>query len=139
MKVLLIANEPISADRVRATLGDTTDDAEIMVIAPALHRSALRFWLSDSDEATQRARLVQRATVEDLEHEGLDAHGDVGEGIPVKAVEEALDTFPADRILLFTRPASERRYAEAVDTEALRERFGVPVQRADRGSISALS
>jgi hypothetical protein len=131
MKVLLIANEPISADRVRATLGDTTDNAEIMVIAPALHRSALRFWLSDSDEAMQRAQLVQRSTVEDLEHDGLDAHGNVGEGIPVTAVEEALDDFPADRIVLFTRRTSERRYAEAVDPDALCERFGVPVERAD--------
>jgi hypothetical protein len=86
MKVLVIASEPISADRLRAALGDATDDAEIMVVAPALHRSALRFWLSDSDEALQRAELVQRKTVEGLDDEGLDAHGDTGEGAPVKAV-----------------------------------------------------
>jgi hypothetical protein len=28
-----------------------------MVVAPALHRSALRFWLSDSDEAIERRSL----------------------------------------------------------------------------------
>jgi hypothetical protein len=131
MKVLVIASEPISADRLRAALGDATDDAEIMVVAPALHRSALRFWLSDSNEALQRAELVQRKTVEGLDDEGLDAHGDTGEGAPVKAVEDALITFPADRIVLFSRPVSERRYNEAIDADALRERFGVPVQRAD--------
>jgi hypothetical protein len=131
MKVLVIASEPISADRLRAALGDTTDDAEIMVVAPALHRSALRFWLSDSDEAIQRAELVQRETVEGLDNEGLDARGDIGEGDPVKAVEDLLVTFPADRILIFSRPASERRYDEGIDADALRERFGVPVQRAD--------
>ena len=130
MKVLLIANEPISADRVRATLGNTTDDAEIMVVAPALHRSAIRFWLSDSDEATQRAELVKSATVADLDHDGLDAQGDVGEGKPMIAVKDALDTFAADRIVLFNRPVCERRYAEAIDADALRERFGVPVQLA---------
>ncbi len=131
MKVLVIASEPISADRLRATLGDTTDDAEIMVVAPALHRSALRFWLSDSDEATQRAELVQRATVESLSHEGLDARGQIGEAKPVIAVQEALGTFRADRIVLFSRLVSERRYAEAIDADALGERFGVPVQRAE--------
>jgi hypothetical protein len=131
MKVLVIASEPISADRVRATLGDTTDDAEIMVVAPALHRSALRFWLSDCDEAVERAELVQRQTVKGLAEVGLDAHGDIGEGQPVKAVEDVLNSFPADRIVLFSRPPSERRYAEAVDADALRERFGVPVQRAE--------
>jgi hypothetical protein len=134
MKVLVIASEQISADRLRATLGDRTDDAEIMVVAPALHQSALRFWLSDSDEAIQRAEFVRRATVEGLDEEGLDCHGDICQGNPVTAVEDALDTFPADRILVFTRPVSEQRYAEAVDAEALRERFGVPVQRSERGA-----
>jgi hypothetical protein len=132
MKVLVIASEQISADRLRTTLGDTTDGAEIMVVAPALHRSALRFWLSDSDEALQRAEFVKRATVESLGGQGLDAHGDICQGNPVTAVEDALGAFPADRILLFSRPPSEQRYAEAVDAEALRERFGVPVQRAER-------
>jgi hypothetical protein len=131
MKVLVVASEPISADRLRAAPGDTTDDAEIMVVAPALHLSALRFWLSDSDEAMQRAELVQRETIEGLEDEGLGASGDIGEGDPVQAVEDVLVTFPADRIVLFSRPVSERRYAEAIDADALRERFGVPVRRAD--------
>jgi hypothetical protein len=132
MKVLVIASEQISADRLRATLGDTTDQAEIMVVAPALHRSALRFWLSDSDEALQRAEFVRHATVQSLDAEGLDAHGDICRGNPVMAVEDALGSFPADRIVLFSRPVAEQRYAEAVDAEALRERFGVPVQRAER-------
>jgi hypothetical protein len=131
MKVLIVASEPISADRLRATLGDSADEAEIRVVAPMLHRSALRFWLSDSDEATQRAELVQRETVEGLDCEGLDAQGDIGEGNPLKAVEDALVSFRADRIVLFRRPPSERRYAEAVDADALRERFGVPVQLSD--------
>jgi len=130
MKVLVVASEPIPADRLRATLGDTAQDTEIMVVAPALHLTALRFWLSDSDEAMRRAHFVQRETVKNLDDEGLDAHGNVGEGNPVSAVADALDGFSADRILLFTRPTCEQRYAEAIDTDALRERFGVPVQVA---------
>jgi hypothetical protein len=131
MKVLVIASEPISADRLRAALGDATDDAEIMVVAPALHRSALRFWLSDADEAIRRAELVQRETVEGLDDEGLDARGDTGESEPAKAIEDVLVTFAADRIVLFSRPVPEQRYKEGLDADALRERFGVPVQRAD--------
>ncbi len=132
MRVLVIASERISADQLRATLGDTTEDAEIMVVAPALHRSALRFWLSDSDEAMERAELVQRTTVESLDHQGLHAHGDIGAGNPVMAVEDAMASFPADRIVLFSRPASEQRHAEAIDIDVLRERFHVPVQQADQ-------
>ena len=43
MNALVIASEPISADRSPAELGGASDDAEIMVVAPALHRSVLRF------------------------------------------------------------------------------------------------
>jgi hypothetical protein len=131
MKVLVIASEPISADRLRAALGETTDDAEILVVAPALHRSALRFWLSDADEAIQRAELVQRETIEDLDDAGVDAHGITGESDPVQAVEDALVMFPAERIVLFSRPDSARRHDESIDADALQQRFGVPVQRAD--------
>src|ERR1035437_6865553 len=73
MKVLVIASEPISADRLRTALGNATGDAEIMVVAPALHRSALRFWLSDADDAIRRAELEQHETVEGLADEGLNA------------------------------------------------------------------
>jgi len=131
MKVLVIASEPISADRLRAALGAATDDAEVMVVAPALHRSALRFWLSDADEAIRRAELVQHETVEGFDDAGLDARGDTGEGDPVKAVADVLVTFPAERIVLFTRPVSDRRYDEGIDADALQQRFGLPVQRAE--------
>ena len=77
-KVLVVASEPISADRLRAAFGGQADDAEVLVVAPALHRTALRFWLSDADEAIRRAQLVQRETVEGLDDAGLDARGDTG-------------------------------------------------------------
>ena len=131
MKVLVIASEPISADRLRVALGGATDDAEVMVVAPALHRSALRFWLSDADEAIRRAELVQRETVEGFDDAGVDARGDTGEGDPVKAVEDVLVTFPAERIVLFTRSVSDQRYDEGIDADALQQRFGLPVQRAE--------
>jgi hypothetical protein len=63
-----------------------TDDAKISVVAPALHRSVLRFWLSDADEAIRRAQLVQRETVEGLDDAGLDARGDTREGDPVSVL-----------------------------------------------------
>jgi hypothetical protein len=36
-----------------------------------------------------------------------------------------------ERIVLFTRPVSERRHDEGIDAEALQQRFGLPVQRAE--------
>ncbi len=56
---------------------------------------------------------------------------DTGEGDLEDAVEDALQTFAAERIVVFTHPKGERRYREDVDPEALRERFGLPVDRAE--------
>ena len=130
MKVLVVASEPISADRLRTALDGATDDAEIVVVAPALHLSALRFWLSDADEAIERAELVQHKTTEGFDDAGVDAHGDTGEGDPIQAVEDVLATFPAERILIFTRPSSKHRRDEGIDAAALEQRFGLPVQQA---------
>ena len=120
----------MSGDRLRAARGRTIDDMEIMVVAPALHRSALRFWLSDADDAIRRAEPVQRDTVEGLDDVGLDAPGDTGGGDPVAAVADVLVTFRAQRIVSFTRLVSEQGYDEGVDAAAPRQRFGLAVLRA---------
>ncbi len=131
MKVLVIASEPISADRLRAPLGGAISDAEVMVVAPALHRSLLRSWLSDADDAIRRAELVQRETVKAFDDAGPDARGHTGEGDPVTALEDVLVTCPAERIVLFTRCVSEPCYDEGVDAAALQQRLGLPVQQAE--------
>jgi len=95
-----------------------------MLAGPLERRPRVNAW-------SQRAELVQRETVEGLDDAELDAHGDSGEGDPVKAVEDVLVTFPAERIVLFSRPVSEQRYDEGIDADALQQRFGLPVQRAD--------
>ena len=132
MKVLVLTTEPVSADQLRDVLPGDADptDAEVMVVAPALHESALRFWLSDADEAIARADEVRRRSVEQLGAEGVSAAGDTGESDPEDAVEDILKTFAADHILVFTRGGDEQRYREDVDTDALQHRFGVPVTQA---------
>jgi hypothetical protein len=44
---------------------------------------------------------------------------------------DVLATFPAERIVLFTRRVSERRYDEGIGAEILQQRFGLPVLRAE--------
>jgi hypothetical protein len=132
MKILVLTTEPVSADQLRAALPADSDpeDAEVMVVAPALHKNALRFWVSDADEAIAKADDVSHQSVERLGAEGVSATGDTGESEPDEAIEDALKTFPADRILIFTHPDSEQRYKEDVDPDELQQRFGVPVTQA---------
>jgi hypothetical protein len=132
MKILVLTTEPVTADQLRAALPADSDpeDAEVMVVAPALHKNALRFWVSDADEAISRADEVSHQSVEQLGADGVSASGDTGESDPNEAIEDALKTFPADRILVFTHPDSEQRYKEDVDPDELQQRFGVPVTQA---------
>jgi hypothetical protein len=132
MKILVLTTEPVTADQLRGALPSDADpgDAELMVLSPALHKNALRFWVSDADEAIARADDVRRQSLEQLGDAGVSASGDTGEGTPEEAIEDALKTFAADRILIFTHPDGEQRYKEDVDPDELQERFGVPVTQA---------
>ena len=128
MKLLVITSEPITADDLRAAIGsDATDDAEVLVIAPALHKSALRFWLSDADKAIARAQTVQQDSVDQLDDDDIIATGDTGESEPMTAIADSLQTFPADRVALFIHPQSEQSYRESSPAAEITERFGLPV------------
>jgi hypothetical protein len=132
MKLLVLTSEPISAEQLRGAVGADVDpqDAEVMVVAPALQESPLKFWFSDADAAIARAQEVRAETVERLGEEGVPASGDTGESDPIEAIADALQTFPADRVVLFTHPDDSQRYREDVDEREIEERFGVPVDRA---------
>jgi hypothetical protein len=131
MKVLVVTSEAISAQQLRDALdGDIPEKLEVLVIAPALQESGLRFWLADADEAIARAEQVWGESVRELESRGLPAEGDTGESDPLQAIQDALQTFPADRIVLFRHPGEEQRYREDFDPDEVRERFDLPVEDA---------
>ncbi len=131
MKVLVLTSEPISADQLRSALPDDVDPThgEVMIVAPALQESPIKFWFSDTDEAIARAEEVRGQSVEELRQEGVSASGDTGESDPLAAIEDAMSTFQADRIVLFTRPDG-KRYREDLDPDEVSHRFGVPVDQA---------
>ena len=133
MKIIVLTTEPISAAALRDALPESIEprDAEVMVVAPALHESALRFWISDADEAIERAEAVRRESLRQLSDAGVSASADTGEGDLLKATEDALRTFDADRIVIFSHPSGESRYREDVDDDEIRGRFGLPVDRAE--------
>jgi kynurenine formamidase len=127
-KILALVAEPVSGEALRSALGDEADDAEVMVVAPALD-SRTRFWTSDNDDAIARAEDVQEETVERLAEEGVDAVGDTGETDPLLALQDALATFPAEEILIVTHPEGEQNWAEADLVEEAEDRFDVPVRQ----------
>jgi hypothetical protein len=132
MKLLVLTPEPISPDQLREALptGVEPTDAEVMVVAAALQDSPMKFWMSDVDKAIAHADHVRRETLERLGDEGVPAAGDTGESDPADAIQDALQTFRADRIVVFSHGEEGGRYREDVDPGEIEERFGVPVDRA---------
>jgi hypothetical protein len=104
-----------------------------MVVAPALD-SRTRFWTSDNDDAIARAERVQQKTVERLGEDGVDAVGDTGEADPLLALQDALATFPAEEILIVTRPEGDQNWAEEDLVEQAQGRFDVPVRQMEVGA-----
>jgi len=127
VKLLVVTSEPVNPEAVRAALGsdDELAHAEVLVIAPALQTSKLKFWMSDDDGAIARAEEVQEETVQRLDEEGIDAAGDTGEADAVMAIRDTLQTFQADRVVVFAHPEADEAYQE----ENLGgQDFGVPVE-----------
>jgi hypothetical protein len=129
-KILALVSEAVSTEALRSALGDSIDDAEVMVVAPALD-SRTRFWTSDNDEAIARAEAVQQETVERLADDDVDAVGDTGETDPLLALQDALATFPADEVVIFTRPEGDRNWAEDDLVDQAKEQLSVPVRHME--------
>ena len=135
MKLLVLATEPVSADDVRRALpGDEgVEGAEVLVVAPAVNESPVAFWVSDSDEAIADAESVAERTAAQLRERGASARATTGESEPLLALQDALATYPADRILIIARDDEERaRYREENVAEETQKRFGVPVTELAR-------
>ena len=131
MKLLVLASEPVDAAALRSAVGEDVAGAEVLVIAPATTGSKVRFWVSDNDEAIEHAQETADETAERLEEDGVDVAADTGEAEPAVAIQDALATFPADRIVVFTHPHGDRDYREDDGLRDAEGRFGVPVTFAE--------
>jgi hypothetical protein len=128
VKLLVLATETVDADRVRTALpDDDLDGAEVLVVSPAVNESGVAFWMSDSDEAIADAESTADETAAALGEGGARARGRTGESEPLLALQDALATFQADRVVVFVRDEDAARYREEDVIGEAERRFGVPV------------
>ena len=128
MKLLVLATDPISPEDVRRALPeDDLEGAEVLVVSPAVNESPVAFWVSDSDEAIAEAESAAQQTADALREGGARARAKTGESEPLVALQDALATFPADRVVVFVRDEDAARYREDDVIGEAERRFGVPV------------
>jgi hypothetical protein len=133
MRLLVLATDPVDAGDVRRALGDEDlEGSEVLVVSPAVNESALAFWVSDSDEAIADADSAAQRTAAALREGGARARATTGESEPLVALQDALATYDADRVLVFVREEDAARYREDDVIGEAQRRFGVPVTEVTR-------
>jgi hypothetical protein len=126
-RLLLLVSEPVDRSQLATILqGETPGSTAVLVVAPALQRTWLRYWVSDTDEGIEHARAVEEATLDALRREGVPNAGHVGSAEPLTAIEDALRFFDADRIVIEMRAGNDHRYRERDLRAEVERRFGIP-------------
>jgi hypothetical protein len=135
-RLLVVTTIPVEGEilrnRVREHAGEA---AEIRIVAPASDLSPLEWLATDEDAAREEAAEIAAAAERAVEPEARAVETEVGDPDPVQAIEDALRQFPAEEVLVVTRPGDEAGWLEQDAAEEASERFGVPVTHLvlDRG------
>ena len=126
--ILVVANETIGGEALRDEIRRRSEGyrESVLLVAPALN-TPLRHWTSDEDRALRAAQERLEHSLRQLSEAGVEARGEIGDGDPLQAMEDALRTFGADEIIISTHPEGRSNWLERNVVERARERFAVPI------------
>jgi hypothetical protein len=127
-RILVVANETVVGDELLAILRRKAEGVreQVHVVCPALN-SQVRHWVSDEDGARAAAQERLDESLAQLRRDGIQADGEVGDGDPLQAIEDALRTFGADEIVISTHPEGRSNWLERNVVGAARDRFDLPI------------
>jgi GABA permease len=127
-RILVVANETVGGAELLSELRDRSEGrtARVLVVCPALN-SPLRHWVSDEDQARASAQQRLDASLASMRAAGVDAAGEIGDGDPIQAIEDAVRTFRPDELIVSTHPAGRSHWLERGVVEKARERFNLPL------------
>lgn len=126
-RVLVVAGVPVEEPGVVAAVarevqGDGREPAGALVLAPA-SIGFLDRWASDVEGSRRRAQERLVATVAALATAGVEAEARVGDEDLVQAVEDQLESYPADEVILVSGRDGGADSAAAELRARLRPRF----------------
>ncbi|MFL5952968.1 MAG: hypothetical protein ACJ76I_02530 [Gaiellaceae bacterium] len=127
-RILVVANETVGGPELLTEIRQRSEGrrALVLVVSPALN-SPLRHWVSDEDEARSAAKRRLDESLASMRAAGLDARGEIGDGDPIQAIEDALRTFRPDELIVSTHPEGRSHWLERGVVGRARERFALPV------------
>lgn len=127
-RILVIANETAGGELLRECIRQKSAGfrEEVLVVVPALN-SRLRHWASDEDRARLAAAQRLERSLEGLRALGIDARGEIGDGEPLLAIDDAIRSFGPDEIVISTHPEGRSNWLEKGVVRQARSRYDVPV------------
>jgi len=136
-RVLVLANETVTADELIAELHKIDDDgdAEYFVCVPANpvdthqaeRKGAVFLWEATVEAAQKRLNF----TLETLQAQGLTADGALGDYRPLRALAEAVESFHPDQIVISTLPAAHSVWLRHDVVDRAREAHQIPVTHVE--------
>jgi GABA permease len=127
-RILVISNETVEGSVLHEAIRFRARnvEGEVLVVAPALEsRARRRAWKADRLRAAAGRRLDR--SLERLAAAGVRARGAVGDADPLQAIDDALQAFPADEIVIATHPGRRSRWLADDQVDRARLRFDAPV------------
>jgi nucleotide-binding universal stress UspA family protein len=127
-RVLVVANETVGGEELLSTISTLalSQQTRFLVVCPALN-SRLKTYTSDEDPARAAAQQRLDVTLARLASVGIEASGEVGDGDPLVAVDDAVRTFGPNEIVISTHPPGRSNWLEKGIVESVRSRYDVPV------------
>lgn len=129
LHLLVVAGVAIEGLELRRSITQflRNRDAEVRVVAPAFVDSRVQAAMGDVDSSIDHARALLGRSLEELKRAGIRASGDVGDSDPELAISDALQTFPADEILILTHPDEEATFLEREAFDKAKGAFEQPI------------
>jgi hypothetical protein len=119
-------SEPVRREIDRRAAGRPT---KTMVVVPALAGSRFQQAAGDVDDAIAHADEQREPAAEEAREAGAELVTEprIGDSDPLLAIEDALREFPAQEILIVTRPAEDAAWMEEDLFDRARKRFSQPI------------
>ena len=114
-RVLVLATEELAGRELLGELGGHLREAgssEVMVVVPAVEKTAFQHALGDVDKAVKEAKKRLETSLDELGRAGIRALGEIGDSDPLAAAEDALREFVADEVLIVAHADDQARWFE---------------------------
>ena len=127
-RVLVVANETVEGEELLSTISTLalTQKTQFQVGLPRTELAAQDLHVGRGSGAGGRPAAARRDSGA-AGSVGIDAHGEVGDGDPLVAVDDAVRTFGPNEIVISTHPPGRSNWLERGVVESVRSRYDVPV------------